>query len=1181
MDIASNHPAELPPPSPPFISADDAAYWAHRQIRHPVEREFGGVILQDKDGLFRASEPRGGEALRFHIEYVLPLNDDGHPVAPNGYKVAAIYHSRESIHDEVRALGLSDSQARLILGSFSPTEMLLNIAMTKSVPVHYLSGPDGSLVKYVASGTALERALKESLQKVWVDGQPPQKTKFVYSFILECAAAGELWVVVPSAEWGGVRGRVTSTWVPGTAVTSKVEALPLCTRVYLQADKAAIAGLDNSTSGEAGAAGFVLKCALGYVATWPVPAAKPWFAPTALFPVDAGGQVRLPEQCSLQGAYATVPGRAQVASAVPQPWLYRVMFSASQLAAGIGQLQAHAGLRNPKYPSELYFQTSDRALLRYRLSGSSQEATLFVEHPQGRFNDDGSEARLRAGTLAARDYVLRVAQAAELAVLRTSDVWGAPATLTQDWQPYSQRQRPLSPAFVTADDAARYAHTQVGYGGLFNYAALILQRADQRFVVTEPILTDRPRFALDAVYPLDERGALIMLAPDCRLHALFCSRVLSDAPQGLSASEAQVAQQMFMDTDIHTVLSNRKVVPYAYLSGSVNSLIAYASQDLQTYTERELLGRVTPTSGRSAVARELADGTLSPSAFVREQAYPGRLRVVVANRLWGAVGELPEDWEPGVGLDALRLPQPPLLGRVFASAQEAVRDAHERTLDRYGRSPSGLGVVLRHPTLMQYVATPTVAAPLFDQLLDICRFSEPLHQAGFAIDSIYVSSVRLPETASAAGRWLARHFITPGDLHAALYDNFGASRLPLTQRCVVYIATLEGALLKYVGGTGDTLFGRDTPHGSANLKHQLDSAELSTAGFVLRMAESGELRVLQGSECWGEPGSVNSRWVPFSQVTRRRLSPAFASADDAARYASRRLGARRDKVYGGLILRSTAGLFVATEPLVVHVENFDVQWVRSKELVDKGLFLGGSTVVGFYHNCSAYEPQFPTTDTQWNVYRNMFSTAFVADVLRAFSWEAASSPRTDYLLCNDGALLRYRFDGSAAQKALMVELNVAAGDAVWHLYNPLEEQIRGGTLQPVEWVNRLAEVGELRVLEGSHLWGAARRVESFRPYSEEQGFAQEDTGFSPLFTQPQDAARYLHRVDKDRSHLAFSYVLKASSHEHYMATQPLPLTETADWAFDHVFAGGSYRRATSSTASVCTPRCTRKPRIGA
>lgn len=89
----------------------------------------------------------------------------------------------------------------------------------------------------------------------------------------------------------------------------------------------------------------------------------------------------------------------------------------------------------------------------------------------------------------------------------------------------------------------------------------------------------------------------------------------------------------------------------------------------------------------------------------------------------------------------------------------------------------------------------------------------------------------------------------------------------------------------------------------------------------------------------------------------------------------------------------------------------------------------------------------------------MFSTAFVTQVLRERARDATSSPRIDYLMCNDGALLRYRFDGGARQLALAAELNLASAQAQWHRYNPIEEQIRDCTLQPEEWVNRLAYAG--------------------------------------------------------------------------------------------------------------------------
>lgn len=44
----------------------------------------------------------------------------------------------------------------------------------------------------------------------------------------------------------------------------------------------------------------------------------------------------------------------------------------------------------------------------------------------------------------------------------------------------------LDRTFLSADDAARYAHERVGRGRDSGYYACILQRSDQRFVITEP-----------------------------------------------------------------------------------------------------------------------------------------------------------------------------------------------------------------------------------------------------------------------------------------------------------------------------------------------------------------------------------------------------------------------------------------------------------------------------------------------------------------------------------------------------------------------------------------------------------------------------------------------------------------------------------------------------------------------
>ncbi|PMZ30295.1 hypothetical protein C1X25_37290, partial [Pseudomonas sp. GW247-3R2A] len=77
------------------------------------------------------------------------------------------------------------------------------------------------------------------------------------------------------------------------------------------------------------------------------------------------------------------------------------------------------------------------------------------------------------------------------------------------WQPYA-RSRRLSPAFLRADDAARFAHEYIGSRREQGFVGMVLQDRNQRFVATEPVFAAK-RFALDRLCPLDATGAPIVL----------------------------------------------------------------------------------------------------------------------------------------------------------------------------------------------------------------------------------------------------------------------------------------------------------------------------------------------------------------------------------------------------------------------------------------------------------------------------------------------------------------------------------------------------------------------------------------------------------------------------------------------------------------------------------------------
>ena len=62
------------------MSADDAAYWAHRQIGARHDRRYGGVIVQRADGKFQPSIPVPGRKGRFDFDTL--LSTDNPAVAP-------------------------------------------------------------------------------------------------------------------------------------------------------------------------------------------------------------------------------------------------------------------------------------------------------------------------------------------------------------------------------------------------------------------------------------------------------------------------------------------------------------------------------------------------------------------------------------------------------------------------------------------------------------------------------------------------------------------------------------------------------------------------------------------------------------------------------------------------------------------------------------------------------------------------------------------------------------------------------------------------------------------------------------------------------------------------------------------------------------------------------------------
>lgn len=1120
---------------PTFISADDAAYWIHRQIGTHRDEPYGGVILQRVDGKFVPTLPVAGRRVFFDFNKFLSTAENSRQqFEPEGYTGAGYYLSYAADHAKIQKEypDWTAEQIKLYLGFFSLPHMLSYMQDPGSYGQrHYLSGPDDSLIKYESTHHTREKKLFDL-------GVFNVKTfSEVETLIQKLAQTGTLSVLVANATWGGVRGTVPANWKPGVPVheTGVLQDQPFYAPVTNQASDAIVAaGKDVTTQRGVSQLGFVLKSVGSddWIATYPISAHSPQIALRETFPVNVNGKLVEALDFTLDGLYF-ISG-ADAAESALEPWLCERFFAPADLAAGINFSLLDVNRREDADYLKVYVSTRDGAVLQYQPSSHVSEEPFK--------SSTVLEEQLKAGTLKPSDYVRRVAHAGKLSVLKGSALWDITGRVAADWLPYAGSQR-LSPVYVMADDAACFAHALIGSQRDQGYVGLILQDRQKRYVATLPVPVATSRFNLDRLCPFEADGTPIILAEGYSLYGIYASRWVGDAQSaGSDESERRKAAQMFTDQDIRSILSNQAHLSVAYLSGSADSLLAYRPDEGKAMALGKLKDRVAVQGGGSLIARELMANTREPSDVVTELANTGELRVLVGSDTWGVRGSVFGD-ESSDEKPAIRTFQP-RLGPIFSSPKQAVLHAHAWACSDYRAVAAGLGFVLKHNDREEYVATETVAAGRLDALNQASDYGAQILIDEYHILSVYYSAHWLPKGLSTADAWFARHFIPMDDLFVAVYDDKDTQRLTHHQDLSIYIAALDGALLHYRYSTSSTLFvtGEDTV-GSRILSSQIAGEVAPFPGVMGKVLAAGRLNVLVSSECWDEPGQVSAPWQPYTLLQRRSLSPAFLWRDDAVSYATAQLGTRRDRIFGGLVLRRADGLFVATLPVPVEVENFPANWIRLDELADKGAFLAGSTVVARYHSRRHVEPIFALSNPERDTYLNMFSTDFLSAILHEASGESTLSPGTEYLLGLDDSLIRYTLSHSADEKLLGQAL--ASPSQHQLRQTPMELQMRAAQLTPSAFVTRLAKAGELYVVRETRLWGMARRLSHWTGYSSPvapalRRFAVADPALSPVCTQPDDAVRYIHTSSGPRDDLMFGFILKSLTSERYVTTLPVP-----------------------------------------
>lgn len=705
----------------------------------------------------------------------------------------------------------------------------------------------------------------------------------------------------------------------------------------------------------------------------------------------------------------------------------------------------------------------------------------------------------------------------------------------------------LSPAFLSADDAARYAHQQVGLRRDRRYGSCIFKRYDGRFVVSQPVPIASDFVDCRLLYPQNAQGKAVFPQQHV-LYSLFYSHVALSmidvqavANRRWNQEDAATSLIMFSVEELRHLLETQTS---AYVSGAEDSLVLFKPDAFNIASLSEQLGSAQQPG---TLAKELSSGMVKPGRLVFQTAGAGNLEVIVSNGRWRPRGPIPSQsimthsWDRTV-------PARVAYGAIFASADEAAEDCYLREARPHDDDQIWFGFILKQKGKAQYIATELVPVNKDQDVLYALASLFPAAQNArgyrfpetFAIHSYVYSRPRVRHSTEKSKNWLAYHFIEPQDLYLSVYYS---KKYPQTESggsLTTYISPMDGTLLKYTPRNDTRLFDNDMAlMGLDEIQKNLASGKVSTTDFVRVVSNSGELSVMRPSLCWDRKGVVDRYWFPGKNLQRLALGPVFLNMNDAAIHARQQMPSDTERAYGGLILKRSDGRFVATLPLAVFEEDFDIDFIFPDASITQGAFPAGCTIVGRYRSRNARELPFLMGPVGKQVYLNMLSTEVICT---SFSWE--SKRLDEFLFCPDGAIISYRANfGDQVVNGLLVKLGLASMTAL--KASRIKTKIHDGWLLPNDWVNKLLGYGQLDVVVGSRLWGAPGTVSQFIPFAPRavEATVARDPACSPLFIQEAAAVNYFHEQDERASTLHFGAVIKNSRLDQYLTSEPLEVKD--------------------------------------
>ena len=631
------------------------------------------------------------------------------------------------------------------------------------------------------------------------------------------------------------------------------------------------------------------------------------------------------------------------------------------------------------------------------------------------------------------------------------------------------------------------------------YGGLILQRADTRFIATEPLAGRNETFDPHAVLP---RERTQIMPPGCRVVAVYHSHHAAPSMHSTPNVERQLYRAMFEPHEVYAAINERAWAPSRYLSVADGALLKYTpsgSAQEQAFMQRVAPPLVDPQQvRRNSLQSKLRSNTLKPSEFVAQVVQAGALNVVSGSALWGNPGLVTTAWKPLPEPQALyQVTQSPPYSPVFTQALDAIRYVRQRMGARKMRQ---FGVVLKSTDSEAFVAT----LPIEDGFFSLARLfparvsNQISLPAGFEFHAVFIGTPHTPATVATAD--IAQFsvyecFASPVDIYDGLQlINLIGNYLPasFTGQIGLYLSTIDGAVLSYVPANSSRELATGIfQNGGETTRARLFAGALVAVQYVRDVAASGRLIVEVTSVLWRAGGPVNHRWRPHTEAsisaiqtdTHRRfpLSPVFSHNDDAARYVHRNLERPHltNRVMG--ILQSVAqDTFIAIEPSMdgEHA-NAPQTYLFTHKHIEGQVHSIPDFPAGYssasLHFCRDVRLHAAVNQLETNLLRNMFWPVDICySTLTLQGANGDSSVIYMYLSTDDGALLRYwRGDQGATSRLCSYVGGATYTYEEYFVENSQAYRSRATPPlmpTPIDMLTYVLNSGGLRVLTPSQTW---------------------------------------------------------------------------------------------------------------